>query len=95
MQRAALDEHGCNRATAAVEFGFDDGAFGRASRICLQIEDFRLQPEHFEQLVDIRFLGSGHFNVHHLAAHGFNLDLMLQQISAHASPVWRQAYRSC
>ena len=52
-------------------------------RIGLEVEDFRLQADHFEQLVDICFLGGGDFDVHHLAAHGFHLDLMLQEIGAH------------
>ena len=29
LQRAALNQHGRDRAAAAVELGFDDGAFGR------------------------------------------------------------------
>ena len=31
-QRAALDQHGRDRAAAAVELGFDHGAFGRTRR---------------------------------------------------------------
>ena len=53
-------------------------------RIGLEVENFGLQPDHFQQLVDVGLLGGGDFDVHHLAAHGFDLDLVLQQIGAHA-----------
>ena len=84
MQRAALDQHGRDRAAAAIELGFDHGAFGRAVRIGLEVEKFGLQPDGFEQLVEIDLLGGGHFDVEHVAAERFHLDLMLQQFGAHA-----------
>ena len=84
MQRAALHQHGRHRAAAAVELGFDHGAFGGASRIGLEIEDFGLQPDHFEQPVEIRLLGRRDFDVEHVAAERFDLDLVLQQFGAHA-----------
>jgi len=79
-----LDQHGGHGTTAAVEFGFDDGAFGCTVGIGLQVENFRLQADHFEQLVDIRFLGGGDFDIHHLATHRFDLDLVLQEVGADA-----------
>src|SRR6185437_2374700 len=75
---------GRDRAAAAVELGFDHGAFCWTLRIGLEVEDFGLQADHFEKLVDIGFLGGRDFHVDHLAAHGFDLDLVLQQIGAHA-----------
>src|SRR4029077_7759788 len=68
MQGAALNENGCHWPSATVELGFDDSAFCRPVRIGLEIQNFRLQADHFEELVDIRFLDGGHFHVHHLAA---------------------------
>ena len=83
-QRAALHQHGGDRAAAAVELGLDHGAFGRTVRIGAQVEDFRLQPDGFEQPLDIELLGRRHFDVEHLAAQRFDLDFMLQQLVAHA-----------
>ena len=84
MQRAALDQHGRHRAAAAVELGLDHGAFGGARRIGLEIEDFGLQPDHFEQLVDVGLLGRRQLDVDHVAAEQLDLDLVLQQLGAHA-----------
>ena len=53
VQRAALHQHGRDRAAAAVELGFDHGAFGGAVRIGLEVEDFGLQPDHLQQLVEV------------------------------------------
>ena len=83
-QRAALHQHGRDRSAAAVELGLDHGAFGGALRIGLEVENFGLQADHLEQLVDVGLLGGGHFHVDHIAAHRFDLDLVLQQIGAHA-----------
>ncbi len=52
-KRALLDENGGNRTAAAVELGFDDRTFGSAVRIGLQVENFGLQQDGFEQLVEI------------------------------------------
>jgi hypothetical protein len=49
-ERAPLHQHGGDRAAAAIELGFDHGAFGRPVRVGLEIEDFRLQGRCFEQL---------------------------------------------
>jgi hypothetical protein len=84
VQGPALNEDGCDRAAAAIELRLNHGAFGRAIWIGLEVEDFRLQADHFEQLVDIRFLDGGDFDVHHLTAHRFHLDLMLQKVGADA-----------
>ena len=55
-----------------------------AIRIGLEIEDFGLQPDRFEQLVEIGLLGGRDFDVEHVAAERFDLDLVLQQLGAHA-----------
>ncbi len=69
-QRALLDEHGGDRAAAAVELGFDDGTFGRAVRIGLEVEDFGLQQDGFEQLVEVGAVLGRDFDVEHFTAHG-------------------------
>ena len=84
MQRAALDQHGRDRSAAAVELRLDDGAFGRPVRIGLEVENFRLQPDGFEQPVEIGLLGRRHLDVEHVAAERFDLHLVLQQLGAHA-----------
>ena len=53
LQRAALDQHGADRAAAAFELGFDDDAFGRAVGVGLEIEHFGLQGDRFQQLVEV------------------------------------------
>jgi hypothetical protein len=73
-----LHQHGRNRSAAAVELGLDHRAFGRTARIGLEIEDFRLQADGFEQPLDVEFLGRGHLDVEHLAAQRFHLHLVLQ-----------------
>ena len=83
-QRAALHEHGGHRAAAAVELGLDDGAFGGAIGIGLEIENFGLQADHFEQAIEMEFLGRRDFHVDHVAAQGFDLHFVLEQFGAHA-----------
>jgi hypothetical protein len=82
-QRAGLHQHCGDGATALVELGLDDDTFCRAVRIGLQVEDFGLQQDRLEQLVEIGALGRRHFDVQHLAAHRLDEDLMAQQFRAH------------
>ena len=53
-QGAALDEHGRHRAAAAIELRLDDRAFRRAIGIGLEIEDFGLELQAFEQRIETR-----------------------------------------
>ena len=84
LQRAALDQHGRDRAAAAIELGFDHGAFGRPRRIGLEVEKFGLQPDGLEQLVEIDLLGGRHLDIEHVAAERFHLHFVLEQFGAHA-----------
>ena len=84
LERAALHQHGRDRAAAAIELGFDHGAFGRAIRIGLEVENFGLQPDGLEQLLEIHLLGRRHLDIEHVAAERFHLDFVLQQFGAHA-----------
>ena len=79
-QRAALDQHGRHRTAAAIELGLDHRAFGRTFRVGLEVEHFGLQPDGFEQPVEIDLLGRRHLDVEHVAAHQFDLDLVLEQL---------------
>jgi len=56
VERAALDQHGRDRAAAAVELGLDHGALGGATFVGLEIQNLGLQPDHFEQAVDVSLL---------------------------------------
>ena len=84
MQRAALHQHGRDRAAAAVELRLDHGAFGGALRIGLEVEDFGLQRDGLEQLVEVHLLGRRNLDVEHVAAERLDLHLVLQQLGAHA-----------
>ena len=81
-QRAALDEHGRERAAALVELGFDHRAFGGAVGVGLQLEDFGLELDRFEQLVEVGLLGRRDFDVLDVAAHVLDDDLVLEQFLA-------------
>ena len=82
LQRAALDEHGRDRAAAAVEARLDDGTFRGPSGIGLEVEQFRLQRDDVEKLVEVGLLGRRDFDFQHLAAERFDLHFVLQQLAA-------------
>ena len=84
LQRAALHQHGGDRTTAAIELGFDHGAFCGTFRIGLEVEQFGLQRDHLEQLVEIGLVLGGNLDVDDFAAERFDLNLVLQQFGAHA-----------
>ena len=83
-QRAALHQHGRDRTAAAIELGFDHGAFGGTRRIGLEVEQFGLQRDHLQQLVEIGLVLGGNLDVDDVAAQRFDLHLVLQQFGAHA-----------
>ena len=53
-------------------------------RIGLQVEDFGLQVDRFQQLVEVGALQGRHRHLERLARHAFDDDLVLQQLGAHA-----------
>ena len=77
LERAALHQDGRHRPAAAIEPRLDHRAFGRAVRIGLELEDFRLQRDHVEQLVEVDLLFGGDLDFEHVAAERFDLDLVL------------------
>ena len=83
-QRAALDQHGRDRAAAAVEPRLDDRAFRRAVGIGLEVEHFGLQRDGFEQLVEIDLLLGRNLDFERVAAEALDLHFILQQFGAHA-----------
>ena len=58
MQGAALHQHRGDWAPAPLEFGFDDCAFRVLVRIRLQFQNFGLEQNHFEQLIEAGLLVS-------------------------------------
>ena len=83
-QRAALHQHGRDRAAAAIEPRLDHRALGVAVGIGDEVEKFGLQSDRFEQLVEVRLLGRGDFDGERFAAEGFDLNVVLQQFLHHA-----------
>ena len=79
-----LDEHGRDRAAPAIELRLHHDAFGRAIRIGLQVQDFRLQQDRLEKLVEIGPLGGRDLDVQRLAAHRFHDDLVAQELGPDA-----------
>ena len=83
-QGAALHQNGGHGATTTIQPGLDDGAFGGTVGVGVQIEQFGLQGDGLEQLVEIELLERGHFDLERVAAQGFHLHFVLQQLAAHA-----------
>src|SRR6478609_4269918 len=82
-QRAALYQHGGDRAAAAVEPGFDHGTFGGTFRVGLEVEQFGLQRDHLQELVEVGLVLGGYLDVDDVAAERFDLNLVLEQLGAH------------
>ena len=78
-QSAALDQHGRDRAAAAIEPRLDDGALGAAVGIGGEVEQFGLQRDRLEQFVEIGVLRRRNLHRQRVAAEGFHLDVVLQQ----------------
>ena len=83
LERAALDQHGGDRAPALVELGFDDHALGRAVGVGLEVHDLGLQQDVLDQVIEA-FPGLGG-NRHGLgvAAQAFDDDFVLQELVDH------------
>ncbi len=83
VERAALDQHGRDRATAAVERRLDHDALGGALGIGLEIEDLGLQHDRLLQLVEtLPGLGRD-LDRQHIATELLDHQAVLQQIGAH------------
>ena len=86
-QRAALHEDGADRTAATLELGFDDDAFRRAMRIGAKIQNFGLQMDRFQQLVEIGALQCRNRHFERVAAHALDDDFLRQEIGAHAARI--------
>ena len=95
LQRAALHQHGGDRAAALVELGFDDDAFGGAVRIGLQVENFGLQQDRLEQLVEIGALGRRDFDVQRRRRPSIRRGPRAAAVRCAPAADWRRACRSC
>ena len=84
LQRALLHQHRRHRTPAAIELAFNDGAFRSTVRIGAQIQDFRLQRNRFQQLIQIDLLGCRNLDFLGFAAQAFHHDFVLQQFLLHA-----------
>nr|CAI0340834.1 membrane hypothetical protein [Rhizobiaceae bacterium] len=81
-QRTRLHENGGDGAATAIELGFDDDTFRGAVRVGLEVEDFGLQQDRFQELVEVRAVLGRDFHVERFTAHGFDEDLVLEQLRA-------------
>ena len=84
FDRAALNEQRADRATTALELGFDDEAVGETVRVGLEIEQFGLEGDRLEQLVEVGALERRDRDLERLARHRLDDDLVLEQLGAHA-----------
>ena len=66
FQRAALHQNSRNRATAHIQLRLDDGPFGCAVRVRLQVKQFGLKRDGFKQLIQTLASGGGNFDILHL-----------------------------
>ena len=81
-KRPAFDQDGRHRTATAIELRLDDRAFRRAIRVGLEVEDFGLELQTFEEgLETVAGLGRD-FEFEGVAAHRFDHDGMLQQFGA-------------
>ena len=84
VQRAALDEHGCNRTAPALEFGLEHDPLGGAIRVGPEIEQLGLQQNRLLELVEVGLFERRDLDVEHLAAELLDDQLVLQQLLPHA-----------
>src|SRR6266850_5953733 len=78
-QRAALNEHGCDRPASSLQLRLQNDALCGAVRIGHKIEQFGLQQDGFFKLVKVGLLQRGNFDIEHLAAELLDHDFVLQQ----------------
>jgi hypothetical protein len=81
-QRAALHEHGGDRAAAAIELGLDHGAFRRSAPVGPEIEDLGLELKAFRGASSPCPVLAGDLEFEGVAAHGFHHDRVLEQLGA-------------
>src|SRR5207302_1761832 len=84
LERALLNQHGRHRAAARIELGFDHDAIGSAVGVGLELQHLGLQEDCLLELVEIGLLDGRDFDRLYFATQLLDLDLVLQEFSAHA-----------
>ena len=84
LERAAVDEHGHDRAAARVELGLDDHARRLGVRVGLELLDLGQQQDRLQQLVEVGPGLRGDVHEHRLAAPLLRLEAELRHLRAHA-----------
>ena len=84
LQRAALDEHGDDRATARIELGLDHGAGGVRVRVGGELLELGRQLQALEQLLEALVRLGRDVDEHRVAAPLLGLEPELGHLGAHA-----------
>ena len=84
LQRAALDEHGDDRATARIELGLDHGAGGLRVRVGGELLDLGRQQQALEQVVEALVRLGRDVDEHRVAAPLLGLEPELGHLGADA-----------
>ena len=84
LEGARLDEHGGHGAAAAIQPAFHDGATGRTVRVRAQLEHFRLESGHLEELGNAVTALRGGRDEDGLTAPVFGYQTQVRQLSLHA-----------
>ena len=84
LEGASLDQQRRHRAPAPLQLGFDHHTIRGALRVRPELEDFGLEDDGLEQLVEIGALDRGDVDGQHVAAELLDHQLVLQQLVAHA-----------
>src|SRR3954471_15978448 len=87
LERAALDQHGHDRAAAGVELGLDDDARRVRVRVCLEVLELGDDEDRLEEVVEVLVRLGGHVDELGVAAPLGRLQAALRELGAHARGV--------
>lgn len=79
MQRALLNQNRCNGTAAFFHLGFNNRTLGFTIRIGFQIQNFGLQQNCLNQLVEVNPLFGGNLGTQAFTAQFLNGNAVLQQ----------------
>jgi hypothetical protein len=80
LERAALDQHGADRASALVQLGLDHHALARPVDVRAQIHHLRLEQDALQQVVETQLLRRRHLDDLGFPAQALGHDLVLEQL---------------
>ena len=86
-QCAALNENSRHWTAAFIKLRFNHNPIGVTLRIGFQLKQFSLQRDRFGQRIETCLLQSRDFNGLNFTAHGFDLDVMLQQVGQNTARI--------